>query len=78
MKIFLKKEVYFEVTIADGSNRTLISKAFEDVIDPAFEKLVRKIKFDKKEIEAVQGKSGIDVSVRVLPKSEFLSLLNSK
>jgi len=78
MKIFLKKEVYFEIEIEDGTDRSLVSKAFTNVIDPAFDKLIRKIKFDKTEIENVQGDCGTRVKVRILPKSEFLKFLNSK
>lgn len=78
MKIFFKKEIYFEVEIEDGSDRSLVSSALEELIDPSFEELVRKIKFHKEEISSLNQRIGKQVSISVLPKSEFLNRLNVK
>jgi len=78
MKVFFKKELYFEVEIEDGTDRSLISNAMEEIVDPAFEELVRKIKFKKEEINSFNQNMGKKVTIRVLPKSEFLRTLNVK
>lgn len=78
MKIFFKKELYFEIEVEDGTDRSLISSAMEELIDPSFEELVRKIKFNKSEISALNHSIGKSVTITVLPKSEFLKRLNPK
>lgn len=78
MKIFLKKEIYFEVEIDDGTDRALVSHAMEEIIDPAFEELVRKIKFSKDELKKIDQNIGKKVQIQVIPKSDFVARLNVK
>ena len=78
MDIFLKKELYFRISIEDGSDRQLVVDSFNKTIEPAFEEFIRKTKFDKKEVDALYELTNKRVELQILPKRDFVKLTNSK
>ena len=78
MDIFLKKELYFRISIEDGSDRRLVVDSFNKTIEPAFEEFIRKIEFNKKEVDALYELTNKRVGLQILPKKDFVKLTNSK
>jgi hypothetical protein len=76
MKFYLKKEIYFEVEIENGSDRALVTKSFDEIVDPAFNKLIEKIRFAKTEINALRKLTGYNVDCRALSKPTFMKMTN--
>lgn len=71
MKVILKHQFYFELTVADGTDRKIISNSFESHIRPQFDQLLSQIKFDDSDRAALFKLIGKDVKVRLLTNDQF-------
>lgn len=78
MKFFLRKELYFEIDVENGSDRAVVTRAFDEVVEPAFRDLIQKIRFSKTEIDSIRKLTGQDINVRALSKRDFLQMTNQK
>jgi hypothetical protein len=78
MKVFLKKELYFEIIVEDGTDRNVVTDAINRTVDPAFNEFVRKLTLSQAEVGALSKLIGHDVTVRAIPRSDYLTQLNPK
>lgn len=78
MRFYLRKEVYFEIEIENSSDRAVATSAFNDVIEPSFNNLIQKIRFEKTEQDAIRKFLGQNVNVRMLSKVDFLKISNQR
>jgi len=71
MKVILKHQFYFELTVADGTDRKIVSESFERHLRPQFDQLLSSIKFDDSDRAALFKLVGKDIKVRLLTSDQF-------
>jgi len=76
MRFYLRKEVYFEIEIENVADRAIATKALNEVVEPAFNSLIEKIRIDKEERDTLKKLLGQNVNIRLLSKVDFLKVSN--
>lgn len=69
MKLYLKSPVYFEIEVPNGTDRSRVTSCFHETLEKNFKRLIRNIRLEKKDLEALHELAGI-TNVRLLTEME--------
>lgn len=78
MRMSFKYEMYFVIEFENSSDKELVSRGVRDVLEPEFDKLIKKIKLSKTDKENFKKLSGINPEIRIVPKREYLEQIAQK
>lgn len=77
MKLYLKENIYFKISVPDGTDRAVVTADFRRDIAPMFQEIVKTIIIDPPELNLLRKSFGDTSTFQILTESEFLKEMNS-
>lgn len=76
MEMSFKQELYFVIQIDNKADRTIISRAVRDLLEPELEKLIEKIKLSKEDKKKFKDLTGHEADISLMPKRKYIEKIS--